>query len=282
MKKQKSKNFFVIFLCAIILTSVVFLLVKNLEKNKESTFGVWWWDDELDTEQYLSFAIYNDINEIYYCTGNFDENTKNFISKANSRDMDVYWLVGEYTWLDNPNNLLSNIEKYLTYQSLYSDSQFKGIHLDIEPHQNPNFAANRDQLIYNLIDLAYTLKDRYPTIKFDYDLPFWLEDEITFNNFAKPAYEHMIDIANRVFIMSYRDTASSILNIAKEEIFYANKQNKQLVLCVETYSTEGDNVSFFEEGKQIMEKEINKLKQEIPKSFGISIHHIKTWYDLKE
>lgn len=280
---EKTKKFFVVLLCIIIGLSIAFSIIKLVKENKKSdkALGVWWWNDELDTEQYLNFATDNGINEIYYCTDKFDDRTKDFISEANSKNIDVYWLAGEYEWLDDYTKLLEEINDYIAYQSQYPDLQFSGIHLDIEPHQSPEFETNRYQLIYHLIDLASTLKETYPTIKFDYDLPFWLHDEITYNDLTKPAYEHMIDIANRVFIMSYRDTADSILDISKEEIAYANQQNKQLVLCVETYSTEGDSVSFWEEGKQAMQKEISKLQQEIPKDYGISIHNIKTWYELK-
>lgn len=281
---KKTKRIFIVLLCILVGLSGAFLLVKIMKDNKESDkpFGVWWWDDELDVEKYLNFAEDNEINEIYYCTGKFNEKTKDFIRKANENDIDVYWLVGECKWIEDSLGLKEEIDDYVAYQRQYPDAQFDGIHLDIEPHQNPEFEANRYQLIYGLIELASELKETYPTIKFDYDLPFWLHDEITYDGQAKPAYEHMIDIANRIFIMSYRDTVDAILDISKEEIAYADQQKKPLVLCVETYSNEGDKVSFGEEGKQVMQEEIRKLRQEIPEDYGISIHHIRTWYELKD
>ena len=255
---------------------------RDTYNTPNSCTGVWWWDDDLDIEPYLSFASDNDINEIYYCTSKFNEKTSNFIKHANSQNIKVFWLAGEYQWLDNEAKLIDQIEDYIEYQQSFPSTQFNGIHLDIEPHQNPNFDDNRYQLIYNLIDLANKLNTLYPDITFDYDLPFWLHDEINYNTISKPAYEFMIDIANRVFVMSYRDTYNAILDVAEEEISYAKNANKQLVLCVETYSTEGDKVSFYEEGKQVLIEEIKKLKAEIPNNFGIAIHQIKTWYELKE
>ena len=80
--------------------------------------------------------------------------------------------------------------------------------------------------------------------------------------------------------MSYRDSSQGIINVSKEEIEYAKENNKTIFLGVETKSNEGDHVSFQEEGKKIMMEEIEKLKKEIPNYFGISIHQIKTWYDL--
>lgn len=277
MKKLVS-TLIAIFCVAIFSIGILFFCLNNQSK---APIGSWWWNDELDVDTYLNFATENNVNEIYFCSSKFNESTKNFIRKANSNNIDVYWLAGEYKWLEDNSKLIKQIENYIKYQNEYKNAQFSGIHLDIEPHQSPNFKTNRSELIYNLIDLANNLKTKYPSIKFDYDLPFWLHDLITYNEQTKPAYEFMIDFANRVFIMSYRDTVEAILDISKEEIDYAKKQEKQLVLCVETYSNEGNNVSFKEEGKQVMQEEINKLKKELPKNFGIAIHHIKTWFELK-
>lgn len=258
----------------------------SVELSKNSgvpTAGVWWWHENLDTETYLNFAVDNGINEIYYHASEFDENTKTFVSNAKQNKVKVYWLAGKHQWLNDPTQLFEQIDDYLAYQKANPKAQFCGIHLDIEPHQNPDFEENRYDLIYNLIDLANTLKKTYPKIKFDYDLPFWLEDEISYNGKTKPAYEFMIDIANRIFVMSYRDTAEGILDVAEEEIAYAKQKNKGLILCVETSETsEEEFVSFFEEGKKVLQEELEKVKAEIPKTFGISIHHIRSWFELKD
>lgn len=247
-----------------------------------SPFGTWWWNDTLDASEYLDFACDNGISEIYFCTRKFNDNTQEFISQANAKNIKVYLLAGKHEYLKDDSTLLELIDKYSQYQASHKGARFSGIHLDIEPHQSSEFKSNRYELIYNLIDLAGRLKEGYRDITFDYDIPFWLHDEITYKGQTKPAYEFMIDIADRVFVMSYRDSSAEILKIAKEELAYAKQTNNPLVLCVETNSSEGDNVSFKEEGKSIMMQEIAKVKEQIPSTFGIAIHHIKTWRELKE
>ncbi len=244
--------------------------------------GVWWWDSNLPAEQYLSFAQAQGINEIYYCDSSFSADTANFIETARHYGCKVYWLAGEYQWLSDDSGLIQSLERYQNYQSHNSAAQFTGIHLDIEPHQNPNFASERDKLLINLVTLVKKLKNNYPSISFDYDIPFWLDDELSIDGITQPAYAHIIETANRTFLMSYRDSATEIYQTAEEEIVYAKSQKKTIFLGVETYSTEGDYVSFREEGKNYMNAELAKLRSMIPDNFGIAIHQIKTWYDLKD
>jgi hypothetical protein len=260
---------------------IAFCFCGCKSKDNKSTLGVWWWDDTLGSE-YLDYAKENNVTEIYYCSDNFNNETASFIKKSNAYNIKVYWLAGEYKWLSNPFSLYQKIERYYEYQEQFPNNKFDGIHLDIEPHQDPDFNKNRKDLITRLIKLAKYLKENYSDITFDYDIPFWLHDTIYLDNEEKAAYSYMIDIANRVFIMSYRDDANSIYSVASEEVEYAKNKNKILILGVETKSDEGDNVSFMEEGKQYMNNEIKKVRKLIPENYGISIHQIKTWYNLKE
>ena len=253
---------------------------RNPNTDERKSLGVWWWNDELGTD-YLDFAKENEVTEIYYCSDKFNEETDVFIKEANKRKIRVYWLAGEYQWIDNNSELFAQIDRFVEYQKNYKNT-FSGIHLDIEPHQNPDFEFQRNEILANFVGLSYILKDKYPSIWIEYDLPFWLDDEITLLNKTKKAYEHIIDNASRVTLMSYRDDAQSIYDISKDEIEYAKSVNKTLNLGIETNSSEGDKVSFQEEGKQIMYNEIENLRKLIPSNFGISIHQIETWKDLKD
>lgn len=250
------------------------------EQNK-TILGVWWWDKNLDINEYMTFAKNNNVTEIYYCSSSFDETTNNFISSAKINNIKVYWLAGEYEWIEDNSLLINKINKYIEYQNNYSN-KFDGIHLDIEPHQHPQFDTKRNELITKFVNLTYYLKQNYSDLWIEYDLPFWLDDEVVFNENLKPAYKHIMDNASRVTLMSYRDTAESIYNVAKDEIEYAVKIGKTLNLGVETKSSEGDKVSFQEEGKTYMYNEIEKLRELVPENFGIVIHHIKNWKNLKD
>lgn len=243
------------------------------------TKALWWWNKSLDNT-YFEFAINNDINEIYYCDSAFDDNTKSFIKKCKDNNIKVYLLTGDYSWITNSTGLYNLIEKYQQFQ-ISSEYKFDGIHLDIEPHQDPSFSTNRLDLVTKLINLVYDLKSY--NIEFHYDIPFWLDDLVTIDGIEKKAHEWIIDYADKVIIMSYRDTKDAILNVASDEYIYANSVNKEIMISVETYSTEGDFVSFYEEGKKELNNVIDSLfYDKIDGISGIAIHHIKSWYDLKE
>ena len=285
MRKKIVLLIVIISVIIISAVSIIFIFRKdennNNIKNKD-VMGVWWWNNELDTELYLNFAAENGINEIYFCSSEFGVETSLFIKSANKFGIDVYLLQGEYEWLDDSSSLIKKIEKYREYQQAYPNSKFSGIHLDIEPHQNPDFKNRRENLILNLIELADLLNKSYEDISFDYDIPFWLDDNISYNNLNRPAYQHLIDIADRIFVMSYRDSVDSILDIASDELSYAKSIGKKLILSVECSSNEGDKVSFAEEGRSVLKEELQKIKQILKDSVGMSIHHIKSFYDMKE
>lgn len=282
MKKRIIIISLIIIIFAIGVVSIVLVLRKDKPNEPQDVMGVWWWNDELDAEKYLSFAKENKINEIYYCSSKLDTNTSKFIELANKSNISVYWLQGEYQWLDNSSGLVRRIDRYYQYQRNYPNSKFSGIHLDIEPHQNPDFETKREELILKLIELADFLDKTYIDISFDYDIPFWLNDNITYNDLNCPAYQHLINIADRVFVMSYRDTVDDIISVANEELSFAESVNKKIFLSVECSSNEGDKVSFMEEGKSVMKEELSVIKERLGSKVGIAIHNIKSWYDMKE
>lgn len=247
----------------------------------ENSLGTWWWSKSLDVEQHIAFAKQNGVTEIYYCDYSFSDSVANFVEKVCKNDIKVYLLAGEKEWLEDRTDLDTLIENYIQFQNTHQ-YKFSGIHLDIEPHQFSDFAANRANYLYSLVELIYTNKNQYSQINFDYDIPFWLDDEIEFNGVTKEAYKHIVDYADRTFIMSYRDTAEKMFDVSVDEINYAKQNGKTVFLSAETYSEEGNQVSFYEEGKAYMLSELEKLRAMLPENFGIAIHNIKTWKLIKD
>lgn len=262
---------------------VYFLIPKNkaLTLKTDSTVGVWWWDDNVD-DKYLEFAKNNGVDEIYYCDYSMDEDTSKFIEKAKQKGVKVFALWGECEWVLDKTGFDELMVKYKAYQQTYPEFDFEGVHLDVEPHQLDEFDDDRPGIMAKYVEFVYSVVSENEGINFDFDIPFWAHDMVEFEGNAKPVYAHVIDNANRAFVMSYRDTAEQIVDIAKEELLYAKNNNKTIALGIEMTSSEGDKVSFQEESKQVLYSEIKKLDELVDVDYVLSVHHIKTWESLKE
>lgn len=248
------------------------------------TLGVWWWwHSDINNPQYLDFLVANDVDEIYLCDDRFGTETADFINTCAQKNLRVYWLAGEYEWIENPEWLYEQMERFVAYQNAHPNSAFAGIHFDIEPGQHEEFAARRTELITGLCDLAYHIKTNYNQLNISYDIPFWLDDIINYHGEQKEAYKFMIDYASRIFIMSYRDSATKIYDVAKDEYNYAKLVGKPLFFGVETvYSDEANQVSFYEEGKNYMYEQLNQLQNYTHEKCHIAIHQLRGWYNLHD
>lgn len=262
----------------VLILPCIFLFSCNKDENKP-LFGVWWWDNRL-SDEYLDFASENGINEIYYYTSDFSQKNAQFIGRADGLGIKVYWLCGDYQWIDDINLFYQEMEKFENFQN-NNVVKFAGVHLDVEPHQHPQWDNSREKLIEKYIDFVRQVTEKYDDICFDFDIPFWLEDEISYDGQTKEAYKFVFDYADRVFVMSYRDSAQNMADVAKEELLYAAEIDKTIFLSAET-GEEEDIVTYFEEGKSYLNSQLEQLRDIVKEDFGIAIHHIKSWYNLKE
>ncbi|MCD2423416.1 hypothetical protein LQ567_11635 [Niabella pedocola] len=248
--------------------------------------GTWWWSvNKKDWDTYLNFAQQNGVTEIYFSTVDFSETTGGFIEKAAGKGIRVFLLAGSYVWISDRTGFINLMNKYTQYQNTaVGTKRFAGIHLDVEPHQDPTFAQRRAVIMQQYIDFVTWVTSQYSAAgNIDFDIPFWLDDTVLYKGQNRLLYEAVISEATRVFIMSYRDTAAKMYDVSKEEIAFASSLNKQLFLGAETApSSEGDAVSYAEEGKAYMYSEFKKLSILCGNAdYGVSVHHISTWYKLK-
>ncbi len=285
--KYMKKKFIAITSIFVCVLALVITLVFTLNKgngpifNYSGTAGVWCWDENISYD-YIDMAAKNSIDEIYFCSESFGDETVSFITKAKEKNIKVYWLYGG-ACLDNWTLFHTEMNKYIEYNANHPESAFEGVHLDVEPHGHSNYNQNKQGYIESFVAFVKSMKNLYPSHTFDVDIPFWLDNIVTYGSVTKEAYKFIFDNADRVFVMSYRDKAEDILDISKQELAYAKQVSKPIFLCVETADLGADNsnVTFFEEGKEYMYNEIYKLETLTTDEFGISIHDLTEWYKLK-
>ncbi len=253
----------------------------GLKKDELPSFadivGVWCWDENINYK-YIDFACQNGVDEIYLDASLTSENK--IISYANDKGMDVYWLYGNKECVVDFDILVRAIDKFVIYNDTY-DCKFKGVHLDIEPHQFDDFDERREYYITRLVELIDYINREYRSLDITWDIPFWIDDAIEFSGVSKEAYKHIIDLADGVVFMTYRDSAEDIYKLAKDELDYAKSTGKIIFLSVETNDVdEAEKVTFFEEGASYMYEQLEKLKTLIDVPYGLCIHHLESWYDL--
>jgi len=99
----------------------------------------------------------------------------------------------------------------------------------------------------------------------------------------------LISKHDQVAIMSYRDRAegpNSVASLSAEELEWADELGKTVLLGVETKrSSEGNHVTFYEEGGRQLNLELAKLPGligEHPSYGGIAVHSYEHWKALRE
>ncbi|HCA30014.1 MAG TPA: hypothetical protein DEP23_10810 [Ruminococcaceae bacterium] len=272
-----------------------------------NTLGVWWWSISTikgsTGQKYLDFCVLNSVSEIYLCIDGMSQSgstnfadVRAFVKKASNMGIRVAALTGDYKWIQPGNNGFQNyVDKFVSYQNAAAaDEKFYSMHLDVEPHQHPDFktgTAGRAKIMQWFADFA--INKAVPAAQsagtlLEWDIPFWMSDTVKNpeNGSNIILAELMAKHCDTITIMSYRDTAQAMHSVSAEEIAFAKKHGCKIVLGAETYSTEGDQVSFMEEGKAYMATELNKLNNMLlgefaDRNFGLAIHQIKRWFDLK-
>jgi hypothetical protein len=256
--------------------------------------GVWWWNTDLIQDpRYFNFAVKNHVDEIYLArpalvVEDFGSEIKAFIENAKKRGIKVYLLLGAgYINYDDDELMRIALLKYKEYQKSVPESQrYDGLHLDIEFQGDPVWSveADRDRLRQEYLDLMLRFRSEIPG-KIDIDIPFfWFDPVVSYNGEEKPLYEILMDTVDRVFVMSYRDTAESMYETAMEIVECARRKDKPIMLgALAREVPEATNVSYFEEGNRGLYEQLKALKAIVnyPKA-GVAIHHIQTWYDLRD
>jgi hypothetical protein len=236
--------------------------------SKASLYGL---DDDAEKQsEFLDALEYYGITEVYYSIGASKlltqmDMVETFVKNAYARNMKVYLLVGEKTWLyeDTYSSAIYRcFDAVETYNSLVDyDARLAGVSYDAEVWTNSEF------------DWKHSSEARYQQIKFteaaqeyaesknlgvSFCLPYWIvqydytdEDGITHN-----MYDAITQIANDTILMVYRDSAEKIAQLVMQTqsnadnavLYYADKNDCNLEIAVETNaSDEGDQVTFYEE-----------------------------------
>lgn len=256
--------------------------------------ATWLWHTaEAFTEQetYLTFAEEQHVDKIYLQIDPSlkEEDYVQFIREANARGIAVYALGGSPSWTTD----LDDFQQFITWVSDFQDKTalFAGIHADIEPYLLDDWATRQQPLIEQFFERISTLQLVAQDYDFtlEIDIPFWFDEIRYTNRFGQGVVSQwLIDHTDHVTLMAYRNHAygaDGINQIVKNELRYAQQQQKTITIALETTeSAEGENVSFSNKSKQELTKEIRKIKRFWKQNDAlthIGIHDLPSWMALK-
>ncbi|WNF35146.1 amidase [Bacillaceae bacterium IKA-2] len=276
---------------------VLFISYFILPENKQPELATWLWDTKLleaDTTEIIQFVEVEKITSIYlqYSQEIDFDYYQQFISVMTAMEVNVYALDGSPTWAVNR----SEEDTFLAWLALYQRSsianqQFKGIHLDVEPYLQAGWETNQAEIIvqYQAMVKRVLKQSKELNLTFAIDIPFWF-DEIDFNNqFGEGNLaEWIIKTVDEITIMAYRNHAigeGGIIEISQNEIDWADKEKKKLIIAVETAPLPESYTSFNGTSIEEMNAELEIVKKFYlkNKSFsGVAIHHLISWQELKQ
>jgi hypothetical protein len=219
---------------------------------------------------------------------------RQLVRRLHRAGLQVYALLGsaylnteEYVLPERRQAALAMFQRVLAYNALVDpDERFDGVNLDIEPHILAQWSERKNQLLLQFLDLGQAFmqlkKTSGQSLLVGPAIPFWLDGiELEWNGKNKPVSEHVIDIYDYVALMDYRDHAAGgdgLISHAMDEMAYAGRHSRKVVIGVEVTPNELLKVSFNHLTEPDMERELtltaNAFQGE--EAFaGFAIHHYR-------
>lgn len=284
---------------SLLLVSMAVLLTgfASEEKNVKAT---WLWHTTLiasEPDQIVSFAEEQGVNLLYLQidTSRKADYYRSFIRKAHEAGVSVHALGGDPSWglQQNRGKILALVDWVIDFNLNAADEEkIRGIHLDIEPYLHAEWKTEKDSVLKQWMGNVEAYTERAgidSSLEVGCDIPFWLDKTPLPEDPDTTISEWLISKHDHVAVMSYRDRVdgpNSMSSIVTQELSWADELGKKVLLGAETKeSSEGDIVSFAEEGKRHLDAELSKLPALMsahPSFGGTAIHSYEYWKLLKD
>ena len=180
---------------------------------------------------------------------------------------------------------LAMLQRVLDYNKAAApEERFDGVNVDIEPHILAEWSTRKMELLAEFVDLSDALmrakRASGQTLPMGPAIPFWLDGlTVTHKGISKPVSRHVQDLYDYVALMDYRDRAlggDGIVSHAMDELAYADKTGKQVLIGVETLPNALKKVSFHHLQEADMERELGITARSVgamPSFGGVVVHH---------
>lgn len=281
--------------------------------------AVWVWeadtfrllDDETHRDETFSFLARRKLGTLYLYADEYrgrsiirDEPDKyrRLIAALHDRGCKVYALLGSW-YLKTPEYILPErrkaavrmFENVIRYNANSQPAErFDGVNLDIEPYLLDDWDEKLTLRATQYLELAAEFmrlkRNAGSTLVVGPAMPFWFDgiEQVDWRGQRKRLSDHVQDAYDYVAIMDYRNFArgrDSIVAHAKDELEYADRTGKTVVIGVETIQTEPRKVTFYGMGIAAMEEQLAIAETEFashPSFAGFAVHHLRTYRSMAE
>ncbi|WP_126426988.1 hypothetical protein [Brevibacillus marinus] len=261
--------------------------------------GTYIWHAEhviTEAEEILQFAKAEGVNLLY---ARLDLQQpfsayRRFVREANAAGIEVHAMGGHPVWALEENayrikRLVQWVKEY--NQSAAEEERFRGVHLDIEPYVMPMWSANKESVLRQWMQNVQTFvqESKDADLQASASFAMWFDHTPTPGQPDLPFNQWMIRQLDHTTLMAFRDHAEGrggIVDMVSNEIQYADQIGKTIIVAVEMKkSLEADYVSFYEEGKGEMRRQINLAEQHLAPYAaygGWAVHAYEYWKHAKE
>lgn len=217
---------------------------------------------------------------------------RSFLAEASQRGIEVHALDGAPDWVLPRSSL--KLYQFIDWVKTFNAGsqpaeQFRGIHLDVEPHVLPEWYTDQDTVIGLLMD---TISGFVEEVKSDSalitgaSLPVWLDG---FN--VRDGYGGRTTLSDRLIrqldqttLMAYRNSSDPILTSVSKELDEAEKAGKPIIIGVETLNNYEPDTSFYDKGRAELNAALSTViaASTGKASFaGYAVHEFSSWLTLR-
>lgn len=282
--------------------------------------AIWIWEEDsyrmLDHDnawqEVASFLSQHQISTLYLYADQYKDRNilvnepdkyRKLITSAHQRGFKVFALLGSW-YLNTPEYILPKkrtaaiqmFANVLTYNKNTQDtlSRFDGINIDIEPYLLDDWSTSRPVHGQQYLDLSSTFMrmkaDSGLSLQVGPAMPFWYSgiEDVEWNKQHRTYNEYVQDIYDYVAIMDYRNVAEgsdSITSLVQEELDYADKTGKKVMIGVETLDTTPVKVTFYGKDNKYFEEQLALAQSSLsrhPSFSGFVIHNLNSYRKLVE
>ena len=237
-------------------------------------------------DEALAFLQRKRVNVVYLYANAFERRNlieqqpqlyRAFIRRAHAPGIHVYALLGSwylsterYVLPRHQRKAVAMLQRVLDYNAAAAPAErFDGVNYDIEPHLLDEWEdATRPRLLHGFLDMTAAMiearRKSGQTLEIGPAMPFWWDGiALEWRGVRKPVSEHVADLTDYVALMDYRNRAEgsdSILSHAQDEMDYAERIGKRVVIGLEFNPGEPAKLSFHGMSEAAFEREAGKVE----------------------